>query len=81
MPPVGSGAIMTSIPASAMDRIEQPVKRRRHCPVCGSEELTRPISTWLERMVEKLVSAHKFRCFICGHVFTGQVRVSEDKDA
>jgi len=72
---------MTSIAASSMDGTEQPVKRRRHCPVCGSEELTRLTRTWLERMVERLIDAHKFRCFICGHVFMGEVHVSDEKES
>jgi rubredoxin len=64
-----------------MDVKEQPLKRRRHCPVCGSAELTRLTRTWIERMVERLINAHKYRCFICGHVFMGEFRASQDKNS
>jgi len=32
-------------------------------------------------MVERLIDAHKFRCFICGHVFMGEVHVSDEKES
>ncbi len=58
--------------------MEQPVKRRHHCPVCGSHELTRLGHGWRDRLVAWFVGAHKFRCFICGHQFVGHERIASE---
>jgi len=65
---------------AAMDSSEQPVKRRRRCPVCGSAELTRLNRAWQERLVGWFVGAHKYRCFICGHQFMGQFRLERGRE-
>jgi hypothetical protein len=53
-------------------------KRRRHCPVCGSTEITRLSHDWRDKVTAWFLGAHKFKCFVCGHQFVGQVRPGSD---
>jgi len=34
---------------------------------------------WKERVMSWFIGAHKYRCFICGHVFMGQFHTPGEK--
>jgi hypothetical protein len=48
---------------------KRPLKRRKCCPICASEELTPLDGTFFEKVVDRVIGLRKYRCFMCGHVF------------
>jgi rubredoxin len=52
--------------------MEQATQERRHCPLCGSQKLTRLNRNWLQRIAGWVTGSRKYVCLICGHEFMGK---------
>jgi hypothetical protein len=66
---------MASIASSRgipVESTKQPLKRRKSCPICASEELTPLDGTFFEKVLDRVIGLRKYRCFMCGHVFEGK---------